>query len=105
MKKIILIIAGALCLSAAAVQAQDPATKDTTSTQQSENYRQDMVKIQATEIPAPLQTTLQAPEYKGWESAAIYRSKNSDMFVVEMKDAENKVTAHKFDANGKPIKE
>ena len=105
MKKIIFIMAAALCISATVVQAQDPATKDTTSVSENQGYLMDMVKIKSSEIPATLHTTLQATEYKGWENATIYRTKNSDMFVVEMKDATDKMKIYRFDANGKPIKD
>lgn len=108
MKKIILILAGALCLSTAAVQAQDATNKakqDSTRQSPSTNYQKDMVKIQATDVPSSLRTTLQDAQYKGWEKATLYRSKNNDMYVVEMKDASGKTMVHKFDASGKPIRE
>ncbi len=49
MKKLMLTIAAVFCLSAVAVQAQDPQKKDTTQTQ---NYREDMTVIKSSEIPA-----------------------------------------------------
>ena len=87
------------------VKAQTPTQKDTTKQSQSQNYRQDMVKIQSADVPASLKTTLGDTKYKGWESGTIYRSKNSDGYVVEIKDAKNnnKVTTHRFDAQGKPV--
>lgn len=72
--------------------------------EQSTNYTKDMVKIKAADVPKPVQQALQSTEYKGWENAAIYRSKSSDMYLVEMKDGD-KTKTYRFDRNGKPIKE
>jgi uncharacterized protein YdeI (BOF family) len=105
MKKTILILAGVLWLSTAAVQAQDVTQDTTRQSEQSQNYRKDMVKIQATEIPTSLRTTLQDAQYQGWEKATIYRSKANDMYLVEMKDASGKVNVHRFDASGKAVKD
>ncbi|MBA4053488.1 MAG: hypothetical protein C0490_02130 [Marivirga sp.] len=107
MKKIILILAGALCLSVAVVNAQNATqrSKDSTSVQPSQAYVKDMVRINATEIPASLRSTLQESQYKGWENAAIYRSKNSDMYLVEMRDENDRSKTYRFDANGKLVKD
>lgn len=105
MKKIILILAGSLCLSTAAVQAQDVPQDTTRQSEQSQNYRKDMVKIQASEIPTSLRTTLQDAQYQGWEKATIFRSKANDMYFVEMKDASGKMKVHKFDASGKAVRD
>lgn len=107
MKKTILILACTLCLGVVAVDAQDTTqrSKDSTSVQQSQNYVKDMVKINATEIPASLRSTLQASQYKGWENASIYRSKNNDMYLVEMRDENDRAKAFRFDANGKLVKD
>ncbi|HEY5749205.1 MAG TPA: hypothetical protein VIU12_24220 [Chryseolinea sp.] len=72
--------------------------------EESTNYTKDMVKIKAADVPKPVQQALQSTEYKGWENAAIYRSKSSDMYLVEMKDGD-KTKTYRFDRNGKPIKE
>jgi len=110
MKKIVLIIAGALCLTAAAVQAQDPTQqprKDTIHYIQHSppSYLKDMVSIQATEIPDSLKSTLQGAQFKGWENGAFYRNQNADEFIIEIRDeVENRTKAFRFDANGKPIK-
>ena len=105
MKKLMLTIAAVFCLSAVAVQAQDPQKKDTTQTQ-SQNYRQDMTVIKSSEIPASLRTTLQDAQYTGWETGTFYTNKAKDSYVVEIKDATtNQTKMYRFDANGKPIKE
>ena len=104
MKKLMLTIAAVFCLSAVAVHAQEPQKKDTT--QQSQNYREDMTAIQSSDIPATLRTTLQDAQYKGWETGTFYTNKAKDTYVVEIKDATtNKTMAYRFDASGKPIKE
>lgn len=108
MKKIILVLAGALCLGVAGVNAQDATQRvkdDTTSVQPSQSYLKGMVKINATEIPANLRSTLQGDQYKGWENASIYRSKNSDMYLVEMKDENDRTKAYRFDASGKLVRD
>jgi hypothetical protein len=107
MKKIILIIAGAFCLSAFALQAQaqDGPKKDTTSIQPSQSYREDMVKITADDLPAAVRSTLQGAEYKGWEAATLYRNPTGDMYVVEITGDDRQVKTYKFDANGRPIEE
>lgn len=104
MKKLMLTIAAVFCLSAVAVYAQDPQKKDTT--QQSQNYREDMTVIQSSEIPEGLRTTLQDAQYQGWETGTFYTNKAKDSYVVEIKDATtNKTKTFRFDANGKPIEE
>jgi ribosomal protein L21E len=104
MKKLVLLIAAVFCLSAVAVQAQDPQKKDTT--QQSQNYREDMTVIQSSEIPESLRATLQDAQYQGWETGTFYTNKAKDSYVVEIKDAAtNKSTTFRFDASGKPLKD
>jgi len=116
MKKLILILAGSLCLGVATVQAQDPtqpATDSTTIEQPQPSteavpaapaYRKDMVQVQATEIPAGLKSTLDRPQFKGWESGAIFSNADKNVFIVEIKDeVEGRVKAYRFDAEGKPI--
>ena len=112
MKKINLILAGAFCLCALALQAQDgPQThdglqKDTLSTQPSQNYRpgQDLIKITSEDLPAAVRSALHGSEYKGWETATIYRNSGSDMYVVEIEEVD-RIKIFKFDANGNPIKD
>ncbi len=116
MKKIILILAGSLCLGIATVQAQDPSqpAKDSSTIEQPQPssdavpaapaYRKDMVQIQTTEIPAGLKSTLERPQFKGWESGVVYSNADKSVFIVEIKDdVEGRVKAYRFDADGKPI--
>lgn len=66
-----------------------------------QNYTKDMVKVQQSEIPENLRTTLGGSQYKGWENGTVYRSKNGDGYLVEIKDG-NRTQVHRFDANGRP---
>ncbi|MEJ1240803.1 hypothetical protein WBG78_21840 [Chryseolinea sp. T2] len=154
MKKIVLMMAGALCLGAAAY-AQEPAqqqAKDSTSfrpsqpaeqTQQPQTdpsqtptdpsqtpqtpqpqaqqqptepaqqpsqsatvpaYRKDMTQIQPGDVPTGLRSTLDRPQFKGWENGAVYSNTDKSVFIVEIKDeVEGRLKAYRFDANGKPI--
>ena len=62
-----------------------------------------MTVIQSSEVPASLRSTLGDSQYKGWESnSTIYRSRNNDQFVVEMRDG-NQTKIHRFDKEGKVI--
>jgi hypothetical protein len=107
MKKIIMIIAGAFCLSAFALQAQaqDGPKKDTLSTQPSQSYREDMVQITADDLPEAVRSTLQGPLYKGWETSNIYRNSAGDTYTVEITGDDRQVKRYKFDANGRPIED
>lgn len=121
MKKIVLMMAGALCFGAAAY-AQEPAPapqpKDTTAIQQPQptqepspaattttpSYRKDMTQIQAADVPTGLRSTLDRPQFKGWENGSVYSNVDKSVFVVEIKDeVEGRMKAYRFDANGKPI--
>ena len=135
MKKIVLMMAGALCIGAAAFaqeptqqptpqtpQTQQPTeptqqSRDTTAIQQSQPtqqpspaatstpaYRKDMTQIQAGDVPTGLRSTLDRPQFKGWENGAVYSNVDKSVFVVEIKDeVEGRMKAYRFDANGKPI--
>jgi hypothetical protein len=107
MKKIILIIAGAFCLSAFALQAQaqDGPKKDTITTQPSQSYRDDMVKITEDDLPAAVRSTLQGAEYKGWETSNLYRNSTGEIYMVEITGDDRQVKTYKFDPNGRPIEE
>ncbi|HEY5748633.1 MAG TPA: hypothetical protein VIU12_21330 [Chryseolinea sp.] len=115
MKKITLFFASALFLGATSLYAQsqdstathDKSSKTQSSTSssrddQSQNYTKNMSKIQSSEVPANLRTTLQGTQYKGWEKGTIYRSKNNDGYAIEFKDG-NKTKTYRFDGEGKPM--
>ena len=104
--KTLIIITAAFCLSVSSLCAQDvkpeptPQVKDTVKTEPSLSYLKEMIKIEPSEIPAQLRSTLESPKFTGWEDGVIYRSKNNDAFVVEMRDM-----TYQFDGKGKLIKE
>lgn len=107
MKKVILIIAGAFCLSAFAVkvQAQDGPKQDTTGIQPSQSYRDDMVKITSEDLPSAVKSTLQGALYKGWEAGNLFRNSTGETYIVEITSDDKQVKTYKFDATGKPIEE
>jgi hypothetical protein len=128
MKKLKLILASALCMGAVAMYAQDTTgvsgSQDKTGAakqdkagpgvgaqyqdvnpSQSQDYRKDMTVMQAADVPSSLRSTLQGEQYKGWENnSTIYRSKNNDSYIVEMREGTG-TRIHRFDQNGKPVKD
>ncbi|MEJ1237937.1 hypothetical protein WBG78_07410 [Chryseolinea sp. T2] len=123
MKKTTLLMAGMLFVGVSVSFAQ----QDTTSSQSqrrpaqvtqpapaspsdsrlrdaNQNYTRDMMKIQQSEIPDNLKATLQDAQYKGWENGVMYRTKTGDGYLIEMKDGSS-TQVHRFDANGKPLKQ
>ncbi|HTE31450.1 MAG TPA: hypothetical protein VK666_13810 [Chryseolinea sp.] len=108
MKKLMFIVAGLLFM-ATVTFAQDSTkvdkdVKTSPEQTQTQNYKQDMIKIQSTDLPEAVTATLAAPQYKGWETSPIYRSKNNDMYVIEMTSG-TETKALRFGADGKPILE
>jgi hypothetical protein len=130
MKKTMLICAGALLIGATAVNAQDTTRTRSQSTQQtprqsgqssqsSQSSSQssqssdqmnrdksssgDRTLVRSTDIPASLRQSLQSSDYTGWESGQVYRTKNGE-YILEM-NKNGTTKTHRFDANGKPIKE
>ncbi|HEX5172018.1 MAG TPA: hypothetical protein VFW11_22725 [Cyclobacteriaceae bacterium] len=98
MKKSILLLAVAFFLSLPAALAQS----DTTGVR-AKDPTKDMVKITSTELPQPVKDALSSSSYTGWESGDIYRSENSDKYVIKVGDA-TQPKYYYFDRNGKPIK-
>jgi len=104
MKKIILVVAGMLFMATVTFAQDSTKVQQSPEQEQSQNYTKDMVKVTSADLPEAVKQTLAAPQYQGWEAATIYRSKNNDMYIVEMgkgKDAK----ALRFGADGKPILE
>jgi uncharacterized protein YdeI (BOF family) len=115
MNKIQLILASALLFTTATTLAQDTTKlKDEAAeqregpgvgTQKSDDHRKDMTAIQSSEVPEKLRTTLKGKQYKGWEkNSTIYRSRNNDSFLVEMREGDQ-VKVHRFDQHGKAVKD
>lgn len=116
MKKIKLILASALVMGAVAVFAQDStnvsndAVKDREgpgvgAQPQQDDYKKDMTVMDKSEVPANLRSTLKGDQYRGWEeNATIYKTRNNDSFIVEMKEGDQ-TKVHRFDQNGKRVKD
>ena len=101
-----LIVAGALFM-ATVTFAQDTTkvnNQRSPEQQQSQDYTKDMVKITSTDLPEAVKQTLAAPQYKGWETSKIYRSKNNDMYMISTGSGTQAKT-FRFGADGKPILE
>ncbi|HWA33368.1 MAG TPA: hypothetical protein VG737_04535 [Cyclobacteriaceae bacterium] len=87
---------------------QPPQTQSQTQTeQQQSNNLRDLTKVKSTEIPDALRSTLQAPEYKGWDASTsnVYKNKAGDIYTVEIVDANNVRMVYHFDKDGKLIKD
>jgi len=118
MKKLILLLVGAaLSIAVANGQTDTTKTKSTgkaTTQSASQSYpTKDMKKVSPSEIPASLRTTLQAPEYKGWENGTVYYNSVTKEYALQSPQASGTTSAttgkkdnttwHRFDSNGKRI--
>jgi hypothetical protein len=115
MKKMMLLCASFLLvgLFAANAQSQDTTKRPTREgeelsqpTQQSNQMTQkkDLVKVQASEIPASLRKTLEDPMYAGWENSTIWKNKTNDQYTIELMTG-NTTKTYRFDKSGKPIQD
>jgi hypothetical protein len=114
MKKLMFVVAGLLFVatvtfaqdSTGVKKTETTTTETTQSTEKSpsQDYTADMVKIKSTDLPDAVKQTLGAPQYAGWETAPLYRSKNNDLYVVELKSGSESKT-FRFGADGKPVLE
>jgi hypothetical protein len=119
MKKITLFIAAA-AFSVAVANAQTDSLRTTSSgspTQTTTTYQnyptKDMKKVAPGEIPASLRTTLQGPEYKGWENGTIYFNSVTNEYSYQAQPAagnnnsaqgkKSVATWYRFDKSGKRI--
>jgi hypothetical protein len=126
MKKIMLTIGSLLFVCALTASAQQDTTRkqqteeqqryqQTPQTQQSQTQTQqqqsnnlrDLTKVKSNEVPDALRSTLQAPEYKGWDASTsnVYKNKAGDIYTVEIVDANNVRMVYHFDKDGKLIKD
>lgn len=109
MKKIMLIVAAMAFVTTVTLAQDSTRTESQQPTEQqqspeqtpSQDYTKDMVKIKSEELPEAVKQTLAAPQYQGWESSTIYRSRNNDMYIVEIGSGTEAKT-HRFGADGKP---
>ncbi|HEY5747656.1 MAG TPA: hypothetical protein VIU12_16390 [Chryseolinea sp.] len=123
MKKLIVLGAG-LLLASVVTYAQ----VDTTSTQQRSTPQQstpqvapqqqesqnatdqskpqvdtkEMIRLQASEVPASLKRTLQAPEYEGWEDGTLYKDKSNNHYILQIQNG-GKMRTYHFGSDGKPV--
>lgn len=118
MKKIKIILASAMVMGAVTLFAQDTTrVSDEAAKQRSgpgvgtaqdesqADYKKDMTVMEKRQVPANLRSTLQGEQYKGWEeNSTIYRTRNNDSFIVEMKEGDQ-TKVHRFDQNGKRVKD
>ena len=117
MKKIKLILASALMMGVFTVFAQDSTnvTNDAAEqrsgpgvgaqSQEQDDYKKDMTVMEKRQVPVNLRSTLQEEQYKGWEEkSTIYKTRNNDSFIVEMKEGDQ-TKVHRFDQNGKRVKD
>ena len=87
-----------------AIQQSQPTQQPSPAATSTPAYRKDMTQIQAGDVPTGLRSTLDRPQFKGWENGAVYSNVDKSVFVVEIKDeVEGRMKAYRFDANGKPI--
>lgn len=63
---------------------------------------EDRVLITTSEVPSSLRMTLSDDPYKGWEKSTIYRNRNTNEYMVQIKDGSNTKTYY-FDSSGKSI--
>lgn len=129
MKKILLTVAGSMFIALAAVNAQERSdttkSKDPSSeyrkssesgtqaetgtlegksgTQGQMNWRdEDRESITREDLPEDLVSTLEAEQYKGWESATIYRHKTSSEYMLVLQE-NGEVKTFYFDKEGKAL--
>jgi len=85
-------------------QRQQTVQPSRSQSSQESNYQRDMTKIQSSEVPQSLRSTLQGAEYKGWENGTVYRSKTNDGYLIEINDGANAKT-YRFDKSGKRLQD
>lgn len=116
MKKLMLIVAGALFIGGVASYAQDTtgtykSKQQMDQTDQSIKSSQDMkgdqsmkgwTKVNSADIPASLRSTLSGSQYSGWEKSSVYVNQAGDRYSVRLGDAASPRTYY-FDKTGKPV--
>lgn len=105
MKKIVMTFAALLCTGMVSLFAQSSSTPQTKGSKEVATPTEKMVKIEANELPTPVQDTLNITEDTDLEKYSLYRNETSDEFMVCI------ATPHKpwlayfyFDRNGKPLR-
>jgi len=79
-------------------------TETTISTEQpSTSWRaEDRVVIVSSDIPASLRVTLEDDTYRGWENSTIYRNRETNEYMIEIRDGSNS-RIYYFDKDGKAL--
>jgi hypothetical protein len=124
MKKLMLIVAGALFIGGVSSYAQDTTgtyrskqkmdqTKTRTTDQNDHTMKsgQDMkgdqsmkgwTKVNSADVPASLRSTLSGSQYSGWEKSSVYVNQAGDRYSLRLGDASSPRTYY-FDKTGKPV--
>jgi len=63
---------------------------------------EDRVVILTDDIPSSLRVTLEDEKYKGWENSTIYRNRQTDEYMIEIRDGSSS-RIYYFDKDGKAI--
>jgi hypothetical protein len=80
---------------------------DNKTTIESDISMEGMVEVETTEVPVSMRETLNADEYKGWESGKLYRHASTGEYVLiidQTNTSEGKKT-YRFDKDGKVMKD
>jgi hypothetical protein len=124
MKKLMLVVAGALFIGGVASYAQDTTSvykqkqqmdqtkpKTTDSKDNTMKSGQDMkgdqgmkgwTRVDQADIPASLRATLSSSQYSGWEKSSVYVNQAGDRYSLRLGDAASPKTYY-FDKTGKPV--
>jgi hypothetical protein len=120
MKRLMLAAACVALIGAGSAFAQQDTTRTRTQTptqtptqsptqQQPSNQMKDDMKgwsrVNSTDVPESLRTTLGDSQYAGWESGTVYRNQAGDTYSLQVNDrATNSQKTYYFDKNGKVTK-
>jgi len=79
-------------------------TETTIATEQpSTSWRaEDRVVILSNDIPVSLRVTLEDDMYRGWENSTIYRNRQTNEYMIEIRDGSNSKIYY-FDKDGKAL--
>ena len=67
------------------------------------HYVDEMTRVTADELPSVVRDSLKALEPAAWEKSVIYKSKNEDMYTIEVRDGGQENT-YRFSKDGKRLK-
>lgn len=65
---------------------------------------QGWTRVNSSELPSSLRSTLSDSKYKGWESSEIYRHDADNTYRVRIQSENDRPMTYYFDADGKPGK-